>query len=139
MTARKQAPGKRDNPLRVSKAFRAFVLDQLEALGGLEPRAMFGGVGLYCRGVFFGIIAGDVLYLKVDDTTRGDYERAGSGPFRPYPERGGTMRYYAVPVNVLESADEVVRWAKWAVQVAGREAGPRRRSPRARAARRTGR
>ena len=43
---------------------------------------MFGGVGLYHRGVFFGIIAGDTLYLKVDDTSRREYESAGMGPNR---------------------------------------------------------
>jgi DNA transformation protein and related proteins len=121
MTDRKsEAHTKRDNPLRVSDSFRRFVLDQLAAMEDIQPRSMFGGVGLYCRGLFFGIIAGDVLYLKVDETTRGDYERAGMGPFSPYPERGGTMQYYAVPVGVLESAEELARWAKRAVTVAGR-------------------
>ena len=82
---------------------------------------MFGGVGLYYRGVFFGIIAGDVLYLKVDDTTRSDYMRAGMGPFVPYPERAGTMQYYAVPVDVLENPEQLARWAKRAIAVAERE------------------
>jgi DNA transformation protein len=81
---------------------------------------MFGGVGLYSRGVFFGIIARDVLYMKTDDTTRGEYERAGMKPFRPYPDRAGTMQYYAVPVGVLESASELVEWARKAVGVAAR-------------------
>ena len=81
---------------------------------------MFGGIGLYCRGVFFGIVARDVLYLKVDDTSRPDYERAGMPPFRPFPGRSGTMQYYAVPVDVLESGLELVAWARKAVAVAGR-------------------
>ena len=118
MRTRKKSRARRDNPLRVSDAFRTFVLDQLEAVGDVEPRSMFGGVGLYRRGIFFGIIAGDVLYLKVDETTRSDYERAGSAPFCPYPERGGTMQYYAVPLEVLESAEELARWARRAVGVA---------------------
>ena len=111
---------KRPNPLRVSDSFRAFVLDQLGEVGDVVPRAMFGGVGLYHRGVFFGIIAGDVLYLKVDDSTRPGYERAGMKPFMPYPERGGTMQYYAVPLDVLESSAELKEWARRAIQVAGR-------------------
>jgi len=110
------------NPLRVTHSFKRFVLDQLEELGDVVPRAMFGGVGLYHRDVFFGIVAGDVLYLKVDDTTRGDYERAGMGPFRPYPDRAGTMQYYAVPLDVLESAGELAQWARRAIDVAKRAA-----------------
>jgi DNA transformation protein and related proteins len=104
--------------LRVSNGFRSFVLDQLEPLGLIVAKSMFGGVGLYCDGVFFGLIALDVLYLKVDDTNRGDYEAAGSQPFRPYPDRAGTMQYYAVPVDVLESQLDLVEWARRAVHVA---------------------
>lgn len=82
---------------------------------------MFGGVGLYCDGVFFGIIAGDVLYLKVDDGNRPDYERAGMPAFKPYANRSGTMQYYAVPVNVLESPLDLERWARKAVAAASRK------------------
>jgi DNA transformation protein len=119
------------NSLRVSDAFRQFVLDQFEELGEVEPRAMFGGVGLYRRGLFFGILAGDVLYLKVDDSTRAGYERAGKGPFNPYPGRGGTMQYYEVPLEVLESPAELALWAKEAIAVAQCQAvkKPKTRKP----------
>ena len=78
------APSKRrtrrlEQPLTVTDAFKTFVLDQLDELGEVTPRAMFGGVGLYYRDVFFGIIARDVLYMKVDDTNQRDYERAARG------------------------------------------------------------
>jgi DNA transformation protein len=106
----------------VTDAFRTFVLDQLEALDAVTSRAMFGGVGLYCRGLFFGIIARDSLYLKVDDQNRPDFVNARMQPFRPYPDRPGTMQYYAVPVDVLESAPELSRWARKAVRVAERAA-----------------
>ena len=106
--------------LHVSEAFRAFVLDQLSELGDVTPRRMFGGVGLYHRDVFFGILARDVLYLKVDDENRHDYERAGMEPFRPYPHRSGTLRYYAVPIDVLESPSDLVGWARKAVAAARR-------------------
>jgi DNA transformation protein and related proteins len=118
-----QQPPRRREPmtsLAVTAAFRTFVLDQLEDLGPVTPRSMFGGVGLYCRDLFFGIIARDVLYLKVDDVTRGDYERAGMQPFKPYPKRSATMQYYAVPVEILESAADLVTWARKAVGAARR-------------------
>jgi DNA transformation protein len=115
-------------PLAVSDSFRSYVLDQLQELGDVAPKSMFGGVGLYCRGVFFGIIAGDVLYLKVDGTTQDDYRKAGSKPFKPYADRPVTMKYYAVPLDVLESAPELAAWARKAVDVAERCQPP----PRAR-------
>src|SRR5438067_9560099 len=104
--------------LRVSDAFRSFVLDQLAELGDVMPKAMFGGVGLYHRGVFFGIIARDTLYLKVGDANCADYESAGMKPFKPYADRPGTMRYYAVPIDILESPIDLARWARAAIAVA---------------------
>jgi DNA transformation protein len=99
----------------VSAAFRQYVLDQLEELGDVTARSMFGGVGLYHRGIFFGIIARDVLYLKADDRNRQDYVSAGMRPFKPYPDRSATMQYYEVPLGVLESGRELARWARRAV------------------------
>jgi DNA transformation protein and related proteins len=104
--------------LAVSDAFRAFVLDQLADLGGVSARSMFGGVGLYAGDVFFGIIARDTLYLRVSNATRGDYDAAGMAPFAPFPGRRSSMRYYAVPLEVLESSVELVRWARKAVGAA---------------------
>jgi DNA transformation protein len=108
----------KSNPLHVSEGFRQFVLDQLEPVGGIVARSMFGGVGLYCDGVFFGIIAGDVLYFKVDARNRRDYEGAGMPAFKPYADRSGTMQYHAVPVGVLESAAELDIWARKAIAAA---------------------
>jgi len=106
--------------LRVSETFRAYVLDQLAELSDVTDKAMFGGVGLYHRGVFFGILARDTLYLKVDARNVDDYVRAGMKPFGPYPDRSGTMRYYAVPLEVLESPIDLAAWARRAIAAAER-------------------
>jgi DNA transformation protein len=117
--------------MRVSEGFKSFVLDQLAELGDITAKDMFGGIGLYCRGVFFGLMAAYVLYLKVDDTNRRDFERAGSKPFKPFAGRPMTMGYWAVPVDVLESGFELSAWAARAVNVAQRAqataARPRRK------------
>ena len=120
--------------LRSSEVFRQFVLDQLDELD-VTPRSMFGGTGLYAEGVFFGIIAMDTLYLKVDDTNRPMFEREGMQPFKPYASRPGTMMYYAVPLAVLESAPELVRWARRSISVAVTPAGRAPARERQRAAR----
>src|SRR5213594_352051 len=116
----KTARPSRLRSLKVSAGFKSFVLDQLEELGDVTPRSMFGGVGLYHNGVFFGILARDTLYLKVDDSNRTDYERARMKPFKPYPHRSGTMKYFAVPLEVLESPIELAVWARKAIAVAER-------------------
>lgn len=115
--------------MAVSRAFREFVLDQLSTVRDLTSRPMFGGLGLYSGVYFFGLVWNDVLFLKVDDTTRPKFVAAGMKPFNPYPGRGGTFQYYQVPLGVVESAEELTRWAKAAVRIAAR--GPMRlpRSP----------
>ena len=114
----KAARPSRLRSLTVSAAFKSFVLDQLEELGDVTPRSMFGGVGLYHRGVFFGILARDTLYLKVGDSNRADYKRARMKAFRPYPNRSGTMKYYAVPLEILESPTDLAVWAGKAIAIA---------------------
>ena len=116
--------------MRVSEGFRAYVLDQLEGLGGVHARAMFGGVGLYANDLFFGLIDDDTLYFKVDDTHRGEYEAAGTSAFKPYADRPESMSYYQVPADVLEDASTLVAWARRACLVAKTQ----RESPRKRGA-----
>ena len=94
--------------------FRQYVEDQLEALGPVQCRSMFGGYGLYHRGVFFGIIARGQLYFKTDATTRRAYVEHGMKPFRPSAKQ--TLKtYYEVPAEVLEDRDMLMAWATQAV------------------------
>jgi len=102
----------------VSKGFIDFVVEQLEGCGPIVTRRMFGAIGIYSGDVFFAIIDNDILYLKVDDTTRKGFERAGCAPFRPYGDDRESMNYYTVPVSVLEDADELCEWGKKAIAVA---------------------
>jgi DNA transformation protein and related proteins len=115
----------------VSPSYRAYVLDQLRVAGTITARPMFGGVGLYLQGLFFGLIADDTLYLKVDQENRAEYERAGSTPFRPR-DRAYSMHYYELPAAVLEDSAELRGWVEKAVAAARRTAQgqpKRRRTP----------
>ena len=114
--------------------FRDHVLDLLAPLGPVTARRMFGGFGIYLDGVMFALIADDVLYLKVDDRTRADYEAAGSVPFRPRQKgKTFTMPYWEAPLAALEDGDELSVWANGALDAArrakagGKGAGGRRR------------
>jgi DNA transformation protein len=107
--------------MAVTDEFLQYVLGQLSALGGLSTRRMFGAVGLYCDGAFFGLIAGDVLYFKVGESNRADFEARGMARFRPFPDRSpASMGYYEVPADVLEDQDECVQWAQRSAIVASR-------------------
>ena len=104
--------------MAVTDEYLAYALDQLASVGPVQAKRMFGGAGIYCHGVMFALIADDVLYLKVDDTNRPDFEKAGMDPFRPYLDKSATMSYYEVPGDVLENKPTLTRWAQRALRVA---------------------
>ena len=104
--------------MAISDAFLEYVLDQLSTWAEVRAKRMFGGAGLYYQGKMFGLIADDVLYLKVGRGNRDDFERAGSRPFQPYPGRKTTMPYWVTPAEVLEDREELARWADKAFAVA---------------------
>lgn len=115
--------------MAVSSNYLQYVLKQLGALGGVASRKMFGGVGLYCDDVFFGLIDDDTLFFKVNATNRGDYESRDMAQFRPYPEKPEvSMSYFAVPPDVLEDPAQLVIWAQKSVAAA--VAAPNRRKRR---------
>jgi DNA transformation protein len=115
--------------LRVTPEFRHFVLDQLAGVAQLRSKSMFGGVGLYSGERFFGIVAADELFFKVDDGNRSAYEAAGSEPFRPVLDRPVSMSYFRVPIEVLEDPPELTEWARAAIRAANTPK-PKRRGPR---------
>jgi len=105
----------------LSDEFLAFVLDQLCSWGGVTARKMFGGAGLYRDGKMFGLVADDVVYLKVDDSNRAAFRRAGSSPFKPYPDKPASLSYFEVPPDVLENPPELVEWAERSLAIQKRK------------------
>ncbi len=104
--------------MAVTDGFRTFVLEQLGRITPVRARNMFGGVGVYAGDLFFALLDDDVLYLKVDDSNRGDFVAAGSGPFVPDGDAAHAMQYYDVPAELLEDADALAPWVLKAVAVA---------------------
>jgi DNA transformation protein len=109
----------------VSAQYREFVLEQLGRVEPVTARGMFGGVGIYSRGLFFALIADDTVYLKVDDTNRADFEAAGMGPFRPFGDDSPPMGYYELPADLLEEPDRLRPWMHKALEVARRKSRKR--------------
>lgn len=97
-----------------------WLFEQLAPLGRLRARAMFGAFGLYCDDLFFAIVDDDVLYLKVDQLTRAEFEAENLCPFT-YPMKDGstaTLSYYPVPDYVLESGPDLQNWARKGIAAA---------------------
>lgn len=126
-----------------SPDFVTFALDLLAPLGPVEARRMFGGHGLYARGVMFGLLDDDELFLKTDDACRPRFVEAGCRrwSFVSKTQRMENTSYFRPPDAAHEDPEAMLPWARLALDAAlraqaakARRAGGRRRGTSARAA-----
>lgn len=106
--------------MAVSPEFQAFVAELLAPVGPVAIRRMFGGAGAFYDEVMFALIADEVLYFKVDDSNRADFEAAGKGPFQ-YDTKNGRRAlggYYELPDELFEAPEELAAWARRSIDVA---------------------
>jgi DNA transformation protein len=105
-----------------------YLADCLAPWGEIRLKRMFGGMGVYRGDLFFALIDDDIVYFKVDETTRPDFEAAGSEPFS-YPGKDGQLMlmngYWRLPDEVIEDRDTLFIWADKALAVARRSAKPK--------------
>jgi DNA transformation protein and related proteins len=109
-----------------SPEFRAYVEERLSAVAPIRTKAMFGGLGIYGKDLFFALVDEDKLYFKVSELNQADFEAAGMEPFVPWPG-AAPMGYWEVPPKVLENDAELQVWADKALAVAEAAKKPRAR------------
>jgi DNA transformation protein len=91
--------------------YLGYVLERLEPIGQVTVRAMFGGHGLYYRGVIFGLVIHDELYFKTGEGNILEYKAAGSSPFiYTGKHKPVTMSYWRLPEHVLEDDALLKQW-----------------------------
>ena len=103
-----------------SNHFVEYLLEQLAPLRGVANKSFFGGVGFVSGDTQFAMIMGSVLYFVVDDTTRPNYQRMGSGCFSYATKKGrvDVRKYFAVPAELIEDQERLVALAKESIRVA---------------------
>ena len=108
-------------------SFGEFLQDQLGSLGHVTVRRMFGGAGVYCDGLMFGLVSDDTLYFRVDDGNRGAFEAEGLSPFT-YEGKGRTvvLPYWRVPERLFDEPEEMIDWARAASAAARRVAAKKK-------------
>lgn len=62
----------------------ALLMESPQAPGRITARKMFGEYGLYCDGLFFGLICDDLLYVKPVPAARAAMIEPAGAP--PYPK-----------------------------------------------------
>ncbi len=105
-------------------SFHDFVRELFAGLGPVQVKRMFGGAGVYADGLMFGLLADDVIHLKVDDALKAELKAEGSGPFVWTPGTGlrageqVEMGYWRLPEAALDDPDLAAAWGRKALGVA---------------------
>jgi DNA transformation protein len=90
-----------------------------ESFGEIRSRRMFGGYGIYHDELMFGLVAGDVLYLKADSRSAPSFTERGLAAFE-YIKQGKPTRlsYYQAPEEIFDDPDAARLWAVRAFEAA---------------------
>jgi len=97
-----------------------YILECLENIGDIQVGRMFGGTGLKQDNIQFAMLMGNSLFFVVDEKTRPKYEKRGMGCFWYTTKKGrvNVKKYYEVPAELFEEQDELLAWAKSAIDSA---------------------
>lgn len=109
--------------MAASREYVAYLLETLAPLGRVRARRMFSGAGLFLDGLMFALVIDDQLWLKTDGRNRGDFTARDLPPFT-YQRQGRTvaLSYCRAPDETLDSAPELLAWARSAFAAALRSA-----------------
>ena len=105
--------------MSVSDPVLGYIIDQLQPVGEVIPKRMFGGVGLFKEGKMFGMLnSKGTFLLKVDKSNIEDYQARGMSPFSHNKNKTSSMPYYEVPVDVIEDRQLLKTWANKSIDIA---------------------
>jgi DNA transformation protein len=109
------------------------LIDALSRSGSVTGRRMFGGIGVYFNGIFFAIIDDGMLYFRVSETTRAEFEAEGSSPFTYATKKGPAQlgSYWRLPERWLDDPEDLRGWAEWAIAAARDVSATKERKRRA--------
>ncbi len=101
--------------------FNAYLVELFAELGPVTIRRMFGGAGVFHEGLMIGLVADEVLYLKVDAETQPEFEALDLAPFL-YEKNGRSikMSYFEAPTEAMDAAEDMQPWAELAYAAARR-------------------
>ena len=112
-----------------SETYAEFLREQLAPLGRVTLRRMFGKTGVFCDGLMLGMVTDNMLYLRVDDRNRAAFQEARSSPPLNYEKKGTIidLSFWRAPERLFDEPDELVEWARIALEAASRVAAKTKR------------
>jgi DNA transformation protein len=86
---------------------------------------MFGGYGIFHKGLMIGLVADDILYLKADETISNYFAERELEQFC-YEKQGKSfkMSYYMAPEEIFDDLEEGKIWATRSYEAAVRSKKP---------------
>jgi DNA transformation protein len=113
-----------------SDTFAELPREQLVPPGRVTMRRMFGKTGVFRDGVMFGMVTENTLYFRIDDQNRVAFKEAEAFPPRNYGKTGHTidLSFWRAPERLFDEPDELVAWARAALEAARRVAAERERT-----------
>ncbi|MDP3175169.1 MAG: TfoX/Sxy family protein [Phenylobacterium sp.] len=99
---------------------RIDIEEMFAGLGPVDIRRMFGGKGVYHRGLIVAIeLRGDML-LKADEVSAPAFEAAGARRWAYEGRKGKAvqMPYWSIPEDAFDDPDQMAGWVRLAYEAA---------------------
>ncbi len=89
-----------------------YLKEVFSEFGLIQPRRMFGGYGIFHKGLMFALVADDALYLIADETISQHFTERDLEQFS-YEKKGKSfkMSYFMAPEEIFDDSDEAKVWA----------------------------
>lgn len=86
------------------------ITEKLGGIPGISAKKMFGGYGIFHDKKMFGIVdSKGQCFFKVNELNKSDFEQKGSSQHSKMP-------YFSIPEVVLNDQNELIAWAKKAIE-----------------------
>jgi DNA transformation protein len=105
-----------------------YLKEVFDQFGPIQPRRMFGGYGIFHKGLMFALVADDTLYLKADETISQHFTELELEQFS-YEKQGKAfkMSYYMAPEDIFDDPEEAKIWADRSYAAAVRSNKPKKK------------
>ena len=99
--------------------FVNYLLDELQSLGLVTRKQMFGGYGLFMNGLMFALVTDETLYLKSGPEIDSLFDELNLPSFN-YLRQGKqiSLSYRLAPDSILDDPQELCEWVLRSYKVA---------------------
>ncbi|WP_420409642.1 TfoX/Sxy family protein [Hoeflea sp.] len=95
------------------------IYEMFESLGDVTIKRMFGGKGIYHKGVILALEVNGEILLKADAESAPVFEDAGSAQWTYEGKRKPVaMPYWSIPDAAIDDPEEMAKWVRLAWEAA---------------------